>query len=127
MRIDPRKACANTEEKWFWAFIHDLIAHPIMALTNWGSLALKFHDWTSHHAWPRKHAVKLRQSHIYLSGVHRMTATEISPNIWRIEHPTVSHVLITNSTSGWGALDKARDWFDLLAAEFGGSFDYVNS
>lgn len=37
MRIDPRKACANTEEKWFWAFIHDLIAHPIMALTNCGT------------------------------------------------------------------------------------------
>ncbi|MNE12803.1 hypothetical protein D3C81_442100 [compost metagenome] len=54
MRTDPRKACANQEEKLSWALVHDGIAHPLMALTLFSKLAVAFHDWTSQKAWPRK-------------------------------------------------------------------------
>jgi hypothetical protein len=54
MRTDPRAACANAEERLFWAWLHDIIAHPLMALFGWASWTLQFHDWTSHRAWPRK-------------------------------------------------------------------------
>lgn len=53
MRTDPRTACANAEERVWWAIVHDLIAHPLMALTLWHPLLVRFHDWTSTHAWPR--------------------------------------------------------------------------
>lgn len=43
---DPREACANAEEA-AWAFVHDAIAHPLMALTAWSACAVRFHDWTS--------------------------------------------------------------------------------
>ena len=51
---DPRKACANKEERLLWALIHDGLAHPFMAVTGFSRLSLWFHDWTSHKAWPRK-------------------------------------------------------------------------
>ena len=50
---DPRKACKNAKEKWAWAAIHDLLAHPLMALTLYSSWSLRFHDYTSRKAWPR--------------------------------------------------------------------------
>lgn len=53
MRTDPRVACKNGEERWLWAVFHDLVAHPLMALTNYWRLALRLHDWTSRRAWPR--------------------------------------------------------------------------
>lgn len=37
MRTDPRAACANTHERLGWAVLHDLIAHPLMALTGWSA------------------------------------------------------------------------------------------
>lgn len=42
MKTDP-----NEKENMLWAFIHDAIAHPLMALTG----------YTSHRAWPRTHKV----------------------------------------------------------------------
>jgi hypothetical protein len=56
MQTDPRKACANQEEKLLWALVHDGIAHPLMALTLFSDWAVAFHDWTSKKAWPRKTA-----------------------------------------------------------------------
>jgi hypothetical protein len=53
MRTDPRTACANDEERTFWAFVHDAVSHPLMALSGWSKWSLAFHDWTSHRAWPR--------------------------------------------------------------------------
>jgi len=53
MRTDPRKACANREERLLWALVHDGIAHPLMALTLFSGWAVRFHDWTSARAWPR--------------------------------------------------------------------------
>ena len=54
MKTDPRVACKNIKERWIWAVIHDLIAHPFMALTFYSNLSLRFHDWTSYRAWPRE-------------------------------------------------------------------------
>jgi hypothetical protein len=52
MKKDPNKACVQFEENLFWALVHDLVAHPLMALTlyKWTS----FHDYTSKLAWKRK-------------------------------------------------------------------------
>lgn len=53
MKTDPNKGCTNQEERAFWAFLHDGIAHPLMALTGYSKLSLRFHDYTSRRAWPR--------------------------------------------------------------------------
>lgn len=53
MMTDPRKACANKEERLLWALIHDGIAHPLMAITLFSGWSVAFHDWTSQLAWPR--------------------------------------------------------------------------
>lgn len=57
MKTDPNKGCANERENFFWAFVHDCIAHPLMALTGYAAWALRFHNYTSHRAWPRTHKV----------------------------------------------------------------------
>jgi hypothetical protein len=83
MRTDPRKACANAEEKLLWAWIHDFIAHPLMALFGWHDATLKFHDWTSHKAWPRSGEQKLMDvivaSPYLMRHVHFI---ERSPGFW---------------------------------------------
>uniref|UniRef100_A0AAU6VYQ4 Uncharacterized protein n=2 Tax=unclassified bacterial viruses TaxID=12333 RepID=A0AAU6VYQ4_9VIRU len=53
MKTDPNHICANQEEHKGWAFIHDAVAHPLMALTFYCGLSLRFHNYTSHKAWPR--------------------------------------------------------------------------
>jgi len=32
MRVDPRKACHNNEERKIWALLHDAFAHPYFFL-----------------------------------------------------------------------------------------------
>lgn len=54
MKTDPNKGCKNTTQRLGWAVLHDAIAHPFLALTGYSKLGLKFHDYTSHKAWPRK-------------------------------------------------------------------------
>ena len=53
MRVDPRQACHNNEERLFWAVLHDLVAHPLMAISFYSRWAVRLHDWTSARAWPR--------------------------------------------------------------------------
>jgi len=36
-----------------WAFIHNLVAHPLLALTGGARWADRFHDYTAGKAWPR--------------------------------------------------------------------------
>jgi len=54
MKLDPNKYCINYKQDLLWALIHDLIAHPLMAITlykiNW---CIQFHDYTSKLAWKR--------------------------------------------------------------------------
>lgn len=54
MKTDPNKGCSNQEERLFWAVLHDAVAHPLMSLFGYPKWALRFHDYTSHRAWPRK-------------------------------------------------------------------------
>jgi hypothetical protein len=54
MKIDPQKSCVNYEESIRWAIIHDVIAHPIMALTLYSTWSVRLHDYTSSKAWNRK-------------------------------------------------------------------------
>lgn len=53
MKKDPNKGCKNQKELLGWAIVHDLVAHPLMAATNYSKLSVRFHDYTSHKAWPR--------------------------------------------------------------------------
>lgn len=59
MRTDPRKACANKEERLLWALVHDGLAHVLMALTFYSAWSVRFHDWTSQRAWPRNRPAKV--------------------------------------------------------------------
>lgn len=78
MRTDPRKACANEKENWLWAILHDGIAHPLMALTNYSMASVLFHDWTSQKAWPR---AKARPAKI---GLAYCTADAAEAEFWRL-------------------------------------------
>jgi hypothetical protein len=53
MKTDPNKACSNVKERLLWAVLHDALAHPVMALSGYSKWAKRFHDYTSHKAWPR--------------------------------------------------------------------------
>ena len=55
MKLDPNKYCVNYKQNLLFAIIHDLIAHPLIALTLYKvQFIIDFHNWTSHKAWIRK-------------------------------------------------------------------------
>lgn len=37
--------------KKVWEFVHNFVAHPLMALTNNSTFSLQFHDWTAKKAF----------------------------------------------------------------------------
>lgn len=122
MRTDPREACANEKERWGWAIVHDLVAHGLMAVTNYSALSLRFHDWTSHKAWPR--VVPFNAEPVVMHGRYgAVMVQEQSPGFWKVQHPTVRHAIVTKAADAVDALTTAEAWFDTLAAEFGGEFD----
>jgi hypothetical protein len=54
MKIDPNSHCITYKQNLFWAIIHDVVAHPLMALTFYKiKMFIKLHDYTSHLAWER--------------------------------------------------------------------------
>lgn len=53
MKTDPNEACKNQREIFWWAFLHDVVAHPLMGLFGYAAWTLRFHDYTSRKAWPR--------------------------------------------------------------------------
>lgn len=54
-KLDPNNCCVIFDECLFWALVHDIIAHPLIALTLYQcQFAIDFHNWTSHKAWKRK-------------------------------------------------------------------------
>jgi len=53
MKVDPINHCVKFRQSLPWAMIHDLIAHPIMALTCYSQVSIRFHNYTSHRAWKR--------------------------------------------------------------------------
>jgi hypothetical protein len=54
VRTDPRDACPNEDECLFWAIVHDLIVHPLMAVSLWSKWSLRLHNYTSRRAWPER-------------------------------------------------------------------------
>lgn len=55
MKKDPNKYCVNFKQNLLFAIIHDVIAHPLMALTFYKvKIFIDFHDYTSSLAWKRK-------------------------------------------------------------------------
>lgn len=124
MRTDPRRACANTDENLFWAIVHDLLSHPLMALTLYSGFALRFHDWTSHRAWPRVSATPV-SCHLVRSDFGTVEVCDLGSNVWSVKHPNVHHCFVTNATTPWSAARKAGGWFRILADEFGGDFGQV--
>lgn len=121
MKTDPRKACSNEREARGWAFIHDAITHPLMALTGWSALSLRFHNWTSEKAWPRASPAQLQEWEVD-SRFGLLTVRALSPSVYAISHPKVKHVFVTNAHNPYIAARKAGNWFRLLEAEFGGVF-----
>ena len=55
MKLDPNNYCVLYEQNIFWAIIHDVVAHPLMALTFYKiNLFIQFHNYTSNLAWKRR-------------------------------------------------------------------------
>lgn len=116
MRTDPRAACANAEERWIWAFIHDAVAHPFMALTNWSRPALTFHDWTSHRAWPRAEAAPvvryaITSDHLVYGRVH--VREEEPDGIYSVIHGRRSLTVRVQARDVEDALTKGIELFRL--------------
>lgn len=128
MRLDPNQACRNDEQRFWWAFVHDFVAHPLMALSLWSDWSLKFHDWTSRNAWPRgdsgSEAFQINHTFAFSDDLWRtLPVTEFSPGFWEIAHPLVTdHILRTNASSAEEAGQKARAHFQDLMARFGAQF-----
>lgn len=130
MRTDPRVACEKPEvERVGWAVLHDLLAHPFMALTGYSRAALNFHNWTSLLAWPRpagatgvatghKNPPTARQRCAW--GI--ASAQQVGPGMWQVQHPTVNHAVTLRAANVAEAVVRAEDWFQSLENEFGGRF-----
>ncbi|PZP92639.1 MAG: hypothetical protein DI587_31270 [Variovorax paradoxus] len=123
MRTDPRLACANADERMGWALLHDLVAHPLMALTMWSRPALRFHDWTSRRAWPRS-TPELRAA-VHVQSIHwgALLVERVGGDCYRTCHPNIDHALVVTARDAVHAAEQAEQWFDSLAAEFGGKFN----
>lgn len=120
MMTDPRESCANARELWFWAAVHDLIAHPLMVLTWYSGPALAFHDFTSHRAWPRE--PQERPSAEFITGFGRVRVVHCGGDFWRVYHGRVNHAVTVKARDEASALVLGQDWFWNLAQEFGGKF-----
>jgi hypothetical protein len=112
----------NTEERTMWAFLHDAVSHPLMAFTNWSAWSLRFHDWTSFHAWPRVQSVRLREPVLMNSKWGMMVAVEVQPKFWRIQHPNMNNAIVQHGDDAVVILETAERYFQSLADEFGGPF-----
>lgn len=122
MRTDPRAACANVDERFIWAFVHDFVAHPFMAITNWSAPSVRFHDWTSIRAWPRVRPATLRMPVTMSSKWGTMVAEEVQPMFWRIQHPNMNNAIVQHGDDAIAILESAERYFQSLADEFAGPF-----
>lgn len=115
MRTDPRAACANAEERAGWAFVHDAVCHPLMALTNWSGWSVRFHDWTSTRAWPRTvpHAAVVVLVPSRRHGMLHVRHT--APGFYAVQHPLVRHQVVCRADDAIGAVEQAEAWFNTLA------------
>jgi hypothetical protein len=111
VKTDPRKACANDEERVWWAFVHDLIAHPLMALFGWNGWTLRFHDWTSRRAWPR--SVVKPGAWIEVQALcYDIEVRETSvPGLYQAKCPFMDHVYGMKAVNHQDAAEQAERWF----------------
>lgn len=116
MKTDPRKACANAAERKLWAWVHDGIAHPFMALTGWSKISLAFHDWTSYQAWPRYNSVEECEVHNRIYG-NVMVVFHRESKTYSVYHPRMRHIFGTPANDPFEAVEIAEVWFDSLLSE----------
>lgn len=115
MKTDPRAACVNTEERLFWALVHDGLAHPFMALTHYSSIAVRFHNFTSLRAWPR---VTMKPKEWFkVSSRHGLTTMRNeSAGFYAVKCPFLTmHTVVVKAADRLDALDQANVWFDGLS------------
>jgi hypothetical protein len=122
MKTDPRAACANEKEALLWAFLHDFVAHPFMAITLYSRPSLRFHDFTSYHAWPRVKPIEPQEMTMHSARFGPLKVRFLGGEIYEFRHPIVAHSMVTNGRDAVEALEKAEAWFQSLADEFGGAF-----
>lgn len=51
VRTSAPAVLAEVPHSYFWEFIHNVVAHPLMSLTFNSGWSLRFHDWTGDKAW----------------------------------------------------------------------------
>ena len=119
MRTDPRAACANENERAGWAFVHDLITHPLMALTGWARWSLALHDWTSHRAWPRPATVQGAATKVASARHGVLSVTPLAGGLYRVKHGTVDHAMVLPAISVEDAAAEAVSWFDTVELQSG--------
>jgi len=74
MKLDPNEYCVVYEQSIIWALIHDILAHPLMALTLYKvELFINFHNFTSAKAWKRSSSI----SEVIDGGKRSRSMTEI--------------------------------------------------
>lgn len=113
MRTDPRNACANEKQLLGWAIVHDLIAHPFMALTGYSPLSLRFHDATSKRAWPRP-AVSYREGTFSVPSDRfgTLKVRRLAPRgFYEIQHPLIDHKFVVKADGIDDAAEQAEEWF----------------
>lgn len=118
MRTDPRVACGNEKELLGWAIVHDLLAHPFMALTGYSRVSLRFHDWTSHRAWPRdeRYYVPLRQT-VLSDRFGPLHVISTLPFMFRVSLSSIEHTYGVRARDVSDAVEQAEAWFDRLAED----------
>lgn len=112
MKTDPRKGCANVDERFAWALVHDLVAHPLMALTCWSAWSLRFHDYTSFRAWPRPQEHKPETVWFMTAKFGRVRVESSGPGFWRAYHGIISHAVTVKAASAFDAMAQAVAWFE---------------
>ena len=50
--MDHEPADGAPSGSLLWGLLHDGLAHPLMAITGYSRMSLRFHTWTSRKAWP---------------------------------------------------------------------------
>lgn len=130
MKTDPNKACTVPRERLPWAMLHDLIAHPAMALTLYSTISRRLHDFTSAKAWPASdRAARIRQPRKYrqTTPFGRLIATEEKPytddgkGFWRVVHPGTGHAVVSYGMPHEvmaRALEEFREWWNLFGDQF---------
>lgn len=122
MKLDPIIACPNETQLFGWAFLHDFVAHPFMAITLWSPWSLRFHNWTSLKAWPSARLIPPEFSHAWIPLWHRADYRRVGQGLYEVLHPRVDHSFRCQAKDASEALSKAVVYFSELAAMYGGQF-----